>query len=84
MLSMFNIRHGRMIEFLLFDGLAQVDALVDDIREHGLREAIWTHEGKIIDGRIWERPAVSLSPEDTAGLSSGRRPNVQLTYLVHH
>ncbi|MBA3768051.1 MAG: ParB N-terminal domain-containing protein, partial [Acidobacteria bacterium] len=29
----------------------EFDSLVADIKEHGLREAIWTHDGKIIDGR---------------------------------
>jgi ParB-like chromosome segregation protein Spo0J len=29
----------------------QFDALVDDIKQNGLREAIWLHAGAIIDGR---------------------------------
>jgi|SRR5579884_743996 len=29
----------------------EFDALVDDIKRNGLREPIWRHEGKIIDGR---------------------------------
>lgn len=36
--------------FPLMEG-PDLDALTADIREHGLREAIWTYEGKIVDGR---------------------------------
>ena len=36
--------------FPLMDGPA-FDELVEDIRANGLREEIWLHEGKIIDGR---------------------------------
>lgn len=30
---------------------AEFDELVEDIRQHGLREPIWLHDGKIVDGR---------------------------------
>jgi ParB-like chromosome segregation protein Spo0J len=38
---------------LLFQEMAgaELDELAQDIRDNGLREAIWTHDGKIIDGR---------------------------------
>jgi len=36
--------------FPLLDGTA-FEELVLDIKAHGLREKIWTHEGKILDGR---------------------------------
>lgn len=36
--------------FPLIEG-ADFDALVADIKEHGLRERIWLHDGRVLDGR---------------------------------
>ncbi len=43
----------------------EFNALVDDIREHGLREAIWTHKGKIVDGRNRFNACKALGVEPT-------------------
>jgi len=42
--------HELANEFPLLGGDG-FDGLVNDIREHGLREPIWLYEGKILDGR---------------------------------
>ncbi len=41
----------------------QYDQLVQDIRDNDLREAIWLHEGQIIDGRNRYRACLDAGVE---------------------
>lgn len=41
----------------------EFQALCDDIRENGLLEAIWTHDGQIIDGRNRDRACEEVGVE---------------------
>jgi hypothetical protein len=42
--------------FPLLEG-GEFDELVEDVRRHGVREAIWLYEEKILDGRNLQRAA---------------------------
>jgi hypothetical protein len=42
--------------FPLLEG-GEFDELVEDVRRHGVREAIWLYEEKILDGRNRQRAA---------------------------
>lgn len=48
--------------FPLLDGAA-FDELVADVKVHGVREPIWTHEGQILDGRNRWRAAQAAGRE---------------------
>jgi ParB-like chromosome segregation protein Spo0J len=43
----------------------EFNALVDDIRQHGQHEPIWTYEGQIVDGRNRYRACLELGIEPT-------------------
>lgn len=47
-------------------------ALVEDIRANGLREPIWTHDGKIIDGRNRYRACVQAGIEPCYRMWDGK------------
>ncbi len=59
----------------------EFDALVDDVREHGLREAIWLHQdGRIVDGRNRYRACVEAGVDPAFQTYIG--PDDSLTAFV--
>ncbi|MBA3714393.1 MAG: hypothetical protein H0W76_18355 [Pyrinomonadaceae bacterium] len=62
---------------------AEFTALVNDIREHGLREAIWTHEGKIIDGRNRFKACEKLGINPTYRKWNGKGPLVSFVVSLN-
>lgn len=59
--------------FPLLDGDA-FDALVADVREHGLREAVTLHEGQILDGRNRYRACAAAGIDARIELYDGADP----------
>ncbi len=59
--------------FPLIEG-AEFDALVDDIRVHGLREPIWIYENRILDGRNRHRACTAAGVVCAARYYEGADP----------
>jgi hypothetical protein len=59
--------------FPLLEG-AEFDDLVADVRAHGVREPVWLHEGKILDGRNRFRAAEAAGVECPARSYDGDDP----------
>jgi len=49
----------------------ELDALAEDIRQHGLRESIWIYEGQILDGRNRYRACMAAGVEPDSQAFSG-------------
>lgn len=63
---------------------AEFDALVDDIREHGQREPVWLHEGKVIDGRHRVQACAELGIEVKSVEYTGDDPLAFIVSLNLH
>ena len=69
--------------FPLIEG-DEFDALVNDIRAHGVREPIWLFEGKILDGRNRYRAATEAGEEFETREYEGDKPLEHVVSLNLH
>lgn len=63
---------------------AEFDALVSDIAEHGQREPIWLHDGKVIDGRHRVQACAELGIEPQTQEYTGDNPLAFIVSLNLH